>query len=74
MVLSVVLKKESFNMIENCCSQPSAGSEACELTLATVPHTSLPEKFCQEWQQKGKVVQGQTVKALLSIDMVRPQG
>jgi hypothetical protein len=56
-------------MSENCCSQLSAGSAVCELTLVTVPHKSPAEKFCPECQQKGKVVQGQTVKALLSISL-----
>jgi len=53
-------------MSENCCAQPSAGSAVCELTSVTVSH---PESLCPECQQKGKVVQGQTVKALLSVSL-----
>ena len=56
-------------MSENCCSQPSAGSAVCELPSVTVPRKSHPEAFCPECKQKGKVVQGQTVKALVSVSL-----
>jgi hypothetical protein len=62
-------KEESFGMSENCCSQPSAGSASCELASVTVPHKSHPKSVCPECQQKGKVVQSQTVKALLSVSL-----
>ena len=56
-------------MSDNCCSQTSAGSEVCELPSAKVQRKSHPEAFCPECNQKGKVVQGQTVKALLSVSL-----
>lgn len=56
-------------MSDNCCSQTSAGSEVCELPSITVQRKSHPEAFCPECNQKGKVVQGQTVKALLSVSL-----
>ena len=56
-------------MSDNCCSQTSAGSEVCELPSITVQRKSHPEAFCLECKQKGKVVQGQTVKALLSVSL-----
>ncbi len=56
-------------MSDHCCSQPSAGSAACELPLATGQRKPSPEAFCPECKQKGKVVQEQTVKALLSVSL-----
>lgn len=56
-------------MSDNCCSQPSAGSEVCELPSSTVQRKSHPETVCPECNQKGKVVQGQTIKALLSVSL-----
>jgi hypothetical protein len=56
-------------MTDHCCSQPSAGSATCELPLPTLQRQPLPEAFCPECQQKGKAVQGQTVKALLSVSL-----
>ena len=56
-------------MSDSCCSQPSAGSVVCELPSVTVQRKSHPEAFCPECKQKGKVVQGQTVKALLSVSL-----
>lgn len=56
-------------MSENCCSQPSAGSEVCELPSTIVQRKSHPETRCPECNQNGKVVQYQTVKALLSVSL-----
>jgi hypothetical protein len=56
-------------MSDNCCSQTSAGSEVCELPSTMVRRKSHPEAFCPECNQKGKVVQGQTVKSLLSVSL-----
>lgn len=56
-------------MSENCCSQPSAGSAVCELPSVTVQRKSHPAVFCPECKQKGKLVQGQTVKALVSVSL-----
>ncbi len=56
-------------MSDNCCSQTSAGSEVCELPSTTFQRKSHLEAFCPECAQKGKIVQGQTVKALLSISL-----
>ena len=56
-------------MNDHCCSRPSAGSEVCELPLAAGRRKLLPETFCPRCKQKGKAVQGQTVKALLSVSL-----
>lgn len=62
-------KRRIFSMSDNCCSTTSAGSEVCELPSATIQRKSHSEVFCPECKQKGKVVQGQTVKALLSVSL-----
>ena len=56
-------------MSDNCCAQPSAGSAVCELPSSTVQREPYREAFCPECKQKGKIVQGQTVKALLSVSL-----
>lgn len=56
-------------MSEICCSQPSAGSAVCELPSPTIQKKSNPAAVCPECGQRGKIVQGQTVKALLSISL-----
>lgn len=56
-------------MTHECCSQPSAGSEVCELPTLSVERKPRPEAICPQCGQKGKPVQGQTVKALLSVSL-----
>jgi hypothetical protein len=56
-------------MSENCCSQPSAGSAAWELPSAAIQKKEHAQAPCPECGQGGKVVQGQTVKALLSVTL-----
>lgn len=53
-------------MSDHCCSQPSAGSSVCELALPVSQSELRPDTACPGCNQKGKIVQGQTVKALLS--------
>ena len=60
-------------MNDNCRSQTSAGSEVCELPSTTVQRKSKPEIFCPKCNKKGKFVQGQTVKALLSVSLLSVQ-
>ncbi|WP_298817940.1 putative iron-sulfur cluster-binding metallochaperone, partial [uncultured Chloroflexus sp.] len=56
-------------MSENCCSQASAGSAVCELPSSTIQRLSYPETVCFECHQRGKAVQRQTVKALVSVSL-----
>ena len=56
-------------MTENCCSQTSAGSEVCELPMVSGARKTHPEAICPECHRSGKIVQGQTVKALLSVSL-----
>ena len=56
-------------MNENCCSQPLAGSAVCELPSAAVQKKEYAQSPCPECGQGGKMVQGQTVKAQLSVTL-----
>jgi hypothetical protein len=49
----------------NCCSVPQAGAATCELGDRPV----LSVDTCPSCRQKGKAVEGQTVKAMLSISL-----
>jgi len=56
-------------MSDSCCSQPSAGSATSELPAPTLQHPPSMATTCPVCGEKGKPVQGQTVKALLSISL-----
>lgn len=56
-------------MADTCCCPPAAGNAVCELfthDFRTLPHAVNTCPICG---QKGKLVQGQTVKALLSVSL-----
>lgn len=52
----------------SCCSIPEAGAATCELP-SSAAHQTLPVGVCPSCGQKGKAVNGQTVKAMLSISL-----
>ena len=56
-------------MPDQCCSQASAGSEVCELPTLSVQRKPRPEAFCPRCEHKGSPVQGQTVKAIVSVTL-----
>ena len=56
-------------MSELCCCPPEAGSAVCELPTQTVQRLPAAVGLCPECEQKGKPVQGQTVKALVSVSL-----
>lgn len=56
-------------MTDSCCSIPSAGAETCELPSTTMQRTPRAAVACPVCGEKGKPVQGQTVKATLSISL-----
>lgn len=56
-------------MDETCCSVPSAGAECCELPSTTVHRSPGIRAACPVCGQRGKRVQGQTVKAMLSVTL-----
>jgi hypothetical protein len=58
-----------LQMNDDCCSQPSVGNSVCEVPSAADRRKLYLDAFCPECKQKGKAVQGQTVKALLSISL-----
>jgi hypothetical protein len=58
------------NIVDDaCCSVPEAGCETCELPSAVVPRSSHVAAACPVCHQKGKPVEGQTVKSMLSITL-----
>ena len=60
-------------MTESCCASPSAGSAVCELPSPTIQRVSRAAVACPVCGEKGKPVQGQTVKALLSVTLRQAQ-
>ncbi len=56
-------------MAETCNCPPEAGSAACELPSPAAPRPPRAVSACPECGQKGKPVQGQTVKAMLSVSL-----
>jgi hypothetical protein len=56
-------------MSEACCCPPEAGNDVCELPAQGFQRTTRAINACPECGQKAKPVQGQTVKALLSVSL-----
>ena len=60
-------------MVDRCCSHSAAGSEVCELPSSTVHRVTRSLTACPTCGEIGKPVQGQTVKALLSVTLRQVQ-
>ncbi len=60
-------------MTDICCSQPSAGAQVCDLPSPTVQRLPRNVTACPVCDEKGKPVEGQTVKALLAVTLRRVQ-
>ncbi len=60
-------------MNEICCSRTSAGAQVCELPSPTVQRSLRGVTACSVCAEKGKPVQGQTVKALLAVTLRQVQ-
>ncbi len=56
-------------MPETCNCPPEAGSAVCEVPSRRVEQPARTTGSCSACGQKGKPVQGQTVKALLSVSL-----
>jgi Zinc binding domain len=56
-------------MTDICCARPAAGCEVCELPSPTVKRVARIVSACPVSGEKGKPVQGQTVKSLLSVTL-----
>ena len=56
-------------MTENCCCPPEAGNAVCELPAQGFQRSARAANACPECGKTAKPVQGQTVKALLSVSL-----
>lgn len=56
-------------MSDLCCCPSTAGNAVCELPPQGFQRPARPTNTCPECGQKGKPVQGQTVKALLAVSL-----
>ncbi len=56
-------------MTDSCCCPPEAGNASCELSLQEGQRPASAINICPVCSMKGKPVQGQTVKALLSVSL-----
>lgn len=56
-------------MTDTCCSSPAAGSAVCELPSSTIERAPCELAKCPRCGEKGKPVQGQTVKALVAVSL-----
>jgi hypothetical protein len=56
-------------MTESCYCPPEAGKAACDLRTHDFQRTHRVEDACPECGKVGKPIQGQTIKALLSVSL-----
>lgn len=56
-------------MTESCYCPPEAGNAACDLSKQDFQRPHRPEDTCPECGKVGKPVQGQTIKALVSVSL-----
>ncbi len=56
-------------MTDTCCCPPEAGSAVCEMPAQGFQRAARAANACPECGKAGKAVQGQTVKALLSVSL-----
>ncbi len=56
-------------MTDSCCCPPEAGNAVCELPAQNFQRPPCAAKTCPECGKTAKPVQGQTVKALLSVSL-----
>lgn len=56
-------------MTESCCCPTEAGNQVCDLPAQDFERKSHPEGLCPECNQKGKPVESQTIKSMLTISL-----
>lgn len=56
-------------MADSCCCPPEAGRAVCDLPAKNFQRQPRPTNACPDCGVRGKAVQGQTVKALLSVSL-----
>jgi hypothetical protein len=60
---------EIFFMSDSCCCPPESGNVVCELPAQGVQRPPRTTNTCPVCSEKGKPVQGQTVKALILVSL-----
>ncbi len=60
-------------MSDSCSCSPKAGNAVCELPAENFQRAARATNACPDCGEKGKPVQGQTVKALLSVSLRETQ-
>ena len=60
-------------MTDSCCCPPEAGNAVCDLPAQNFQRPIHEVNACPECGKVGKSVQGQTVKALISVSLRRVQ-
>lgn len=60
-------------MTESCGCPPEAGNDVCELPAPNVQRPARAVNACPECNKIGKLVQEQTVKAMLAVSLRRVQ-
>ena len=65
--------KGSFSVTESCCCPPEAGNTVCDLPAQNFQRPHRTVNACPECSKTGKPVEGQTIKALLSVSLRQVQ-
>lgn len=60
---------EKPSLVDSCCCPPEAGNTVCEIPAQNFQRPYRNTNACPVCGAKGKSVQGQTVKALLSVSL-----
>ncbi len=61
-------------MTESCCCPPEAGNAVCDLPMQDVQRAGRTMNACPACDKIGKPVQGQTLKAMLSVSLREVRG
>jgi hypothetical protein len=56
-------------MTESCCCPPEGGNAVCDLPAQNFQRPAREVNACPECSKAGKLVEGQTVKSLLSVSL-----
>ena len=67
------IAEDSVSMTESCCCPPEAGNIVCDLPAQDFQRPPRAVNACPECGKTGKPVQGQTIKALLSVSLRQVQ-
>jgi hypothetical protein len=63
------IEKDGISRNDSCCCPPAAGNAVCDLPAKDFQRPTAVVNACPECGKTGKPVQGQTVKALLSVSL-----